>query len=330
MSALDTSPSSACYGQRALTFRTQKLTKHHALITKTCYIPSTTNAAFTVNVSAKPPFKLDCEVLIFRVFVDGKWVREPLLCEGDFDGGEWEDFVAGPLVENPQGGDFMYRQMRFGEIETTDERMRNSVIEEQKNKMSEVGEIIVEVYRGATAAQRAREETPDYGVDFSGKVHEKSLVMEAKSHGTTFGTANHDVNYRMRDIEQIDGDDYPRAVFVFKYRSKEALKQLHIVRSTPTPSPEPELPDASDLAAKITSLSPGRKRKLAEFLNMTNGGDGEAAIKKETAVKKEHMIKKERLENVATPPRKKSKKVISKVFIDLTETDDEDSVVVFD
>lgn len=66
-----------------------------------------------------------------------------------------------------------------------DERLLTSEIKEHKVMMEHVGEIIVEVHRMTITAQPGeREETPDYELDYSQKFREKSLVEEAKSHGT--------------------------------------------------------------------------------------------------------------------------------------------------
>ncbi|KAH6664109.1 hypothetical protein B0J14DRAFT_706791 [Halenospora varia] len=309
-----------------LTFATASITKHQHAVTRTWYIPSTTGQAFTVNLSVQEPYKLDCDGLAFRVFVDGKWVREPLLTVDQFMSGSWEDYVEGPVVDLSEGG-FKVRTMHFAEIEKTDERLLTSEIKEHKEMMEHVGEIIVEVHRMTITAQPGeREETPDYELDYSQKFHEKSLVEEAKSHGTAFGQEveeKDEVKYAILDTEPMDGEDFPRAVFVFKYRSEQALQALRILPSdspepeTATPTPAPvELSDP-ELKSRIEALDPAGKRQLAEFLGFKE-------------IKQEYMEENGIRCGIGAPERKKAKKMIGKIIIDLTEDDPSADAILLD
>ncbi|KAH8648014.1 hypothetical protein BGZ60DRAFT_570263 [Tricladium varicosporioides] len=310
-SALITPLTEYPFPNELLTFTTASITKHQHAVTRTCYIPSTTGQAFAVNLCVEGPYKLDCDGLAFRVFVDGMWIREPLLTMDQFLSGSWEDYVEGPVVDLPHGG-FKVRTMHFTEIERTDEKLPTLEIKGHKEKIERVGEIVVEVHRITIITRvEERENTPNYELDYSQKFHEKSLVEEAKSHGTVLSKEveeDRDVKYSVLDTEPIDGEDFPRAVFVFKYRSEKALQTLRILPSDPrgTETTAPtlvELPDP-ELKSRIEALSPVGKRQLVEFLGFKK-------------IKQEYMGENDI--GCAEPKRKKARKIIGKVIADLTE-----------
>ena len=80
----------------------------------------------------------------------------------------------------------------------------------------------------------------------------------------------------------LDGNDFPIALFKFKYRSEgeiagyeivsmltiftEALKQLLILKRSPTSSPEPEPEASTATPLDLESLNAEQKRKLDGFL----------------------------------------------------------------
>jgi hypothetical protein len=80
---------------------------------------------------------------------------------------------------------------------------------------------------------------------------------------------------------RLDGDDYPLAIFKFRYRSRgrrscislnlvlvdiptEALKSLLILERTPSPGPE-DVP-ASPAPINLENLNPVQKSQLDRFL----------------------------------------------------------------
>ncbi|KAG9230755.1 hypothetical protein BJ875DRAFT_143765 [Amylocarpus encephaloides] len=76
-------------------------------------------------------------------------------------------------------------------------------------------------------------------VTTKGLYHEKAMKGQANSHSTRL-TPPEDAQKRVcANLHELDGRDQHPAAFKFKYRSNEALKQLRIIKSTPSPSPQP-------------------------------------------------------------------------------------------
>lgn len=76
-----------------------KAVRHQRECTHTKYIESTTGKSFTVNLSAKSPYRLNCPNVEFEVIVDGNWVQSPLMGEVEYAGKKWAYVVQGVLKD---------------------------------------------------------------------------------------------------------------------------------------------------------------------------------------------------------------------------------------
>ncbi|CAG8982169.1 hypothetical protein HYALB_00003604 [Hymenoscyphus albidus] len=332
--------------------RKKLLHQHKATITK--YIEIVDGSVFTINLSAKAPYVLDCPKLQFRAFVDNNWIREPIMTQDDYKDKDWSDVVEGPVGEVDSG----HRPMIFSTVETTSEQFTKAVVAEHKDKMSGVGEIIVEVHRrteGRAAKPSKDEIIRDFEVTYEDKVHEKATALTATSHGTTYGVAargDTEYNLGVWQTATIDGEDFMRAQFVFKYRSKEALKKLLVIPRSPSPDPEPEeleiihhrsiqprirrpaqarIDDAILTAEEKEELT----KKLAEMRGVKREREDEnikEELLTEMDIKREHLgaIDSGFGDQGEPRRRKKPKKWTGKTIVDLTESDQEIDPIVLE
>jgi hypothetical protein len=90
----------------------KRLQRHMKKVTTTHYIEVEDGDTFEVFISVEPPYRMDCPILGFRVFVDGDWIQEPTLSRQAYEeDGKWSAIVTGPAVE--VDGKLAYRPMIF-------------------------------------------------------------------------------------------------------------------------------------------------------------------------------------------------------------------------
>jgi hypothetical protein len=175
---------------------------HLKEVTSTHYIGVNSGDTFEIYLSVEAPYKMDCPILGFRVFVDGDWIQEPILSREVYEkDGKWSDLVSGPAVE--VDGKLAYRSMVFKAVAVSKSflyphvsaefnifkaeiQLPKAVIEEHVEKMQGVGEIIVELHRlkNAKRSQRSKDEkSMEWDKKYNKEVHLKSVVQQGISEG---------------------------------------------------------------------------------------------------------------------------------------------------
>ncbi|TVY92398.1 hypothetical protein LAWI1_G002698 [Lachnellula willkommii] len=280
-----------------------------------------------VKLSVNEPYKLDAPSLSFYIRVDGQWIQGPLMNKDKFMNDGWMREVIG--VHRPTEQGTFVKPMMFAKIQTTTEKLGNSNIDDHKKKMSSVGQIRITVHR-ESVVKKSTSSLEEYKAnDYASKFHEKALAKESQSHGTILGEDKPTADVSVWTTEYLDGEDYPIGVFIFKYRSLEALKALRIIDRSPTPeavaaavaSAVASSPSPSP-AVNLENLTPAQKSQLEVFLQgLMSGGNG-SPVKREdpSAPTIKHELDDEK---ESGSPRKKPKKMLGKVTIDLTEDEPE-------
>ncbi|KAE9368745.1 hypothetical protein N431DRAFT_347853 [Stipitochalara longipes BDJ] len=214
--------------------------RHHSQWTVTKYIEAKTNKEFTLKLSMKSPFFMNCPRLNLHIHVDGQPVYNFVWLRHLYDLNRGEEFVfKGP--ESTENNVAIRRPMKFTRIETTSDDMPSNQIEHDIARLSSVGEIIITVHRQELG--QVLQNAPTHKFTASNPptvVHETALKGEAKSHGTSFGLADpvFQKPYWAK-AKWIDGADYPLVIFRFLYRSNETLKALMIIPRIPEPKIAP-------------------------------------------------------------------------------------------
>ncbi|PVH81478.1 hypothetical protein DL98DRAFT_369823, partial [Cadophora sp. DSE1049] len=116
-----------------------------------------------------------------------------------------------------------------------DEKLRD--VKEDAKRIGQVGEISIVFHRCSEPTPvRSPGSQSEAGTTGTAAVHEKALKGQAKTHTTSLGPG---LLVRKSHVSAVhlDGEDYPQAIFKFKYRSRDALKSLLIIERTPSPEP---------------------------------------------------------------------------------------------
>ncbi|KFY72116.1 hypothetical protein V499_07733 [Pseudogymnoascus sp. VKM F-103] len=269
------------------------------------YIEAISDTQFTINITVHPAFdehRQTRDDLLVNAKVDGKWVDGRFRdCTKHEKFTPWTMPVVG-MVNNEPGREtisaFMFTTVEI--VEVADK----AKIDEDVKAAAKLGEITVEVFR----VEILEYIDPHKNVvdKIASEISEKAIKGRALSHGTTFGVAKTASPYRIRRNTFLDGKDKPLARFVFRYRSREALRTLLIIPRSPSPDPFDALPAAE------------RERLAREAFQQQQDP------KPEPGTKPERIIKRERRDSdivdlTSDAPTTKQRKTTMEAPIDLTD-----------
>ncbi|PQE27999.1 hypothetical protein CJF32_00005767 [Rutstroemia sp. NJR-2017a WRK4] len=254
-----------------------KIGEHQASRTVAKYIEAVSGKEYSIKVEVGSGYKRDCPTLGITITINGKIVNSWFLRKGRKFKLPYSTRVN--EVRTMVDGHAIHKCFRFAELQTkylfeAHDDPRLFGIEKDIENVEKMGEITVQIHRRAATVKSSKSRTNTFEFSEPAMVHEKALKGEAKSHGTKLGLASlvkhtHTTKYR---AEYIDGDDYPIAIYRFKYRSEgSALKSLSIIERTPEPEPEPPVSssptqDVDTPSFNIDNLNPSQKAELGKFL----------------------------------------------------------------
>jgi len=165
--------------------------------TITKYIESTTDANFSIRLAIQPTYILTGSNIAFKTFVDGVRIRAPLVGQSSINKVTgWKDNILG-IYEGESGNIGCLKKLKFSQIKISmlfDPIQRilliptasdNSISEEfnmDSALMSQVGEIMVKVYRKGRTSKLVNKQSivsPAFASDYaSSKIHEKVLATQ--------------------------------------------------------------------------------------------------------------------------------------------------------
>ncbi|OBT63950.1 hypothetical protein VE03_05969 [Pseudogymnoascus sp. 23342-1-I1] len=271
------------------------------------YIEAMSDAEFAIQTSIFPAFRAHRQTIndiAFQVNVDGEWVAGR--CWQDAFGdlypswdGKIEGFSSKDATGRPTVNPFKFAEVKI--VEVADK----AKIDQDVKAGAALGQITIEVFRIILGAE-INGSRPSLPKDAAPEISEKAIKGRALSHGTSFGVARIEPQRRILDCVYLDGRDKPLARFVFRYRSKEALRQLLIIPRSPSPDPFDALPAVE------------RERLARDAFQQQQGP------KSEPGTKLERMVKRERRDSdivdlTSDAPMAKQRKTTMQAPIDLTE-----------
>ncbi|RYP65804.1 hypothetical protein DL771_008105 [Monosporascus sp. 5C6A] len=201
--------------------------------TLTTYVEAVDNAEFAVRLVVEHTYAwgLPHHGLAFFINVDGKRVRGRIL-EGPHitSCGPWAKIIRGQC--DPYGGSGTWLEKRFKFRKVNVDQVKDGA---NASATDNLGVVQVKVCRVKVGQPLG--EPPPYGAGEpeTFELSEKSLKGSAISHVTSYSEAR---GFRLpstRHLERHPGDTGPIAIFQFRYRSREALKQEFVVPRTPDP-----------------------------------------------------------------------------------------------
>ncbi|EMR67008.1 hypothetical protein MGN70_000292 [Eutypa lata] len=248
--------------------------------TSSKYIESVDDSEFSIHWEVNSdyawgpkPYLLDADI-----YIDGHWLMGSVVSVArlsNIDGKcEVSNFGATRLC--PETGSWVVRKPKFSAVKIVEDTDQGR-IERDHEVVKELANITVKISRVIDGSFNYSPNNQDTA-DTSFELAEKSLKGKAISHGTTFSTIGSSTQKpEFAKVRIIPEDDGPIAVFLFKYRSKEALKhELIIPRS---PSPEPAVPD--DFAILTDAEKDRLARDRFEELKIKRELKTEPVIKRE-------------------------------------------------
>ncbi|ESZ92159.1 hypothetical protein SBOR_7454 [Sclerotinia borealis F-4128] len=299
--------------------------------TITTYVAATNETPYAIHLRVDRPYpkEMDCSKLQFQLSIDGKfvwnvWCHRPRYVEM---GNLWEEIIRG--MKQGKGQGCKISDFKFKGIKTNEESLSSAEARRLKESMSKFGEIEIKVFRTTYGKKSGDVNNSKKGFmnDNSKEVPEKALKgPEAKSHGTALDVGRKVTRGDVWTDANIHGDQ-PIIIFRFLYRSEAALKSLHIIAHTPTPSrsSSPEIVGhggsglTADQAKQVEEL-------LRSFRNASGESAGESSGRKR--VKREDVDDGGEVESSErVVKRRRAEKGKGKaVMIDLTGDDGEDEV----
>ncbi|KAL5314918.1 hypothetical protein ACEPPN_017568 [Leptodophora sp. 'Broadleaf-Isolate-01'] len=288
--------------------------------TVTKYIESSTGKAFSVKVNVKAPYKIDCPNVSFELYVDGQWINGRLMSKSSYSTGNWSIISEGPNEKLRSG--WKVTLMKFAEIQSTDENTESAVLKQGKREIGRVGEILIKVHRRSAGKVTAGTNTTFKGLDYSKKYHDKVLAKDGKSHGVVLGDTKKVTLGRPLNARFLDGEDFPVAIFRFKYRSAHALQILHVLPRADSAGIAEQETAADSEDDELNNLDPELRERVKRLLARAKG-----TIKSEVNVKRDHSDDEEDVKP-AKKAKKSKKKMIGKTTIDLTEDDDVETPII--
>ncbi|KAI1616572.1 hypothetical protein EDD36DRAFT_484329 [Exophiala viscosa] len=220
------------------------------------YIEAIPGAEFQLKYTLKKNYSFGkANYTCFKTEIDGKKVSGPVITLQKYRRrGTFTTVRCG--VYSPEGSQSKERPFYWKELLTTDEKP-NATPAELKEKYSQLGTIQVKVLRAKGFAVGPASETQ---VAISDElVPEKALKGRAVD--ATMGLQSLRPTARVTKYDGDHIDECPRVVFIFQYRSRDALQRLGILPRTPEPLPlEARDPDSLTLDQARELL----RRQMAE------------------------------------------------------------------
>ncbi|KAJ8066199.1 hypothetical protein OCU04_005284 [Sclerotinia nivalis] len=200
--------------------------KYQALRTVSRYIEAIDGGEFSIKCSASPQFKMDAPNLRIDVLVDGNPSHSILFRPGQI---EQHRIIEGPTTFHPSSkngpGRWTLRKFRFSKLDISNEESRLSSLNKDKAEAEKIGTIEVRIWRASAETPVAPRPHPhQQKTSSNNKFHEKALKGQAKSHNVSYSTEIPIPTTKEVQVTKIDGNDYPVAIYKFKYRSKGAMQ----------------------------------------------------------------------------------------------------------
>ncbi|TEY58715.1 hypothetical protein BOTCAL_0202g00180 [Botryotinia calthae] len=282
------------------------------------YIEAVTGAAFGIKCHISSGFKINSPNLSISVYADGKY-SEGKVVSGGHRYIESTFTFDGPTIFHPmsRGSAERYARQnyRFSELDISSDEARLSSLSNDKAKAEKVGTIEIKIWRESVSTPSTPMEHEHRAIPR--KFHEKALKGQAKSHSVSYSPETIIPAQNYAHVTKLDGEDYPIAIYKFKYRSKESLKQLLIIERTPEPEDSPTPGPAPDI--NLDTLSAAQKERLKAFLRNEGIAVGRASNTRE------RRIKRERDNGEGSSNQERRKRSRTTEVVDLTASSDEEA-----
>ncbi|KFY34975.1 hypothetical protein V494_06310 [Pseudogymnoascus sp. VKM F-4513 (FW-928)] len=240
---------------------------HHPKKTVLRYIEAISGANYSILNEISPSYKMKSS-LAFQVQVDG-WTlpADPLFIRSKYSGA-WIRTIDGKEQVDYKGRRWK-KPFKFSSLNIVDAHDKER-IKRDTNVSKNIGEIKVTVLRRQVKEEIQERSTGGYG-NTSLEIAEKAVKGQTLSHGTELGEAVLCTEKKSTfNATNQRGSRDPAAVFIFRYRSREALEAEHIIPRS----------QSSDILRRFTAEELQAMRELLAEEELSNS----IKIKKEAGV----------------------------------------------
>ncbi|MDI1487201.1 MAG: hypothetical protein OHK93_006470 [Ramalina farinacea] len=196
------------------------------------YVEAVSGAAFAVRIRVPKNYRMNSNALSFYISADGMKGHHPLMdrANPNFAGQQgWVSLTTG--VKSFVHGRWEEREWHFSDIHLSrlgEEPTLGNSQHATPAEITTLGSITVNVHRLNVLGQKLAVETavktnPDKALELT----EKKLKGATLTHSTTMGQAKILGPQWQSDIQYLDGSNFPRATFQFKYRSR-SMESLNL------------------------------------------------------------------------------------------------------
>ncbi|KAI1458285.1 hypothetical protein F4805DRAFT_425164 [Annulohypoxylon moriforme] len=275
--------------------------------TSTKYIECIDGANFSVKYHLTNDYDWSYQnhSLTFTLHADGTRLKGTVLKERDLRYGHKTTEIKEKEYFDAATQQWQGQKFKFSAVTTVDDVSKDRI----KGDMAiakNLGTIKVEIFRcqdlGACSTHNSRNAHKTSGYELS----EKALKGKAISHGTSLSTPEYTRAPRFVDTRDLDKG--PIAVFLFNYRSRDALKREMIIPRTPSPDPDAK-PDIAHMSrAELERLAQERLEQLQ--------GNGNVKQERKPIIKRELKRKADEVVDLSDDNPRSAH---SPVFVDLTD-----------
>ncbi|KAI6856328.1 hypothetical protein KC343_g17826 [Hortaea werneckii] len=239
--------------------------------TTTRYVEVTTNTTFTITLKAGKALHFLGNGLAVNIYIDGNLVDALLIKREDV-----ETSVMGQTYssEGIHSAVDEVQRFRFADLRSV---VANDIVEGggRPHLQRGLGTIRIEVSH-CNVGGEAEFEAPESSA-VGGEIEEGKLKEQALSNSVSFMEAVKGARFDYYSSSLIPDQPSPFAVYVFKYRSLEDLKTLHILPRPASPEPlerrDPDTLSAAEIVELQQALAAARADSVKIKREITESGE---------------------------------------------------------
>ncbi|KAF2651347.1 hypothetical protein K491DRAFT_761121 [Lophiostoma macrostomum CBS 122681] len=192
------------------------------------YIEATSGVEFAVRATFRWGLP---NAILLEVHLDGKWARGNFVRQNESRGSKYTLILDGSISE--VNGQWFNQKCCFASLQTDDSDIRLAD-DAVKDVVKNIGEISVKCFHVKNLSIAANNSLTTRDTAGLSSVPEKALKGRALSHSASFRAPEATSHVSVYKYDFFDADKKAFATYNFRYRSREALRAMHILPRSPS------------------------------------------------------------------------------------------------